>query len=259
MDSYTAALQGYYGKCRRLNLVVGPTMHASLRDYEEYRGKIQELTNNFARKGQRQVGRDPQDGQSTWDEVQLLQLVHAMMACIPTMGHGGPAVMRDLSIIMWLTKTLGRGDEGRLNYLQDMLLPQLVRSIGPCACWVLGAVVAGGKTTKANQSRKVGCIRAANPLLCAHFHLARWLVARFTLQQAPFPSPLDAEQWSTCPLWPPPSLISSRQGGGHLPLPHQLLGGGGGHAAAAASPLPAATTASPAAAAAPHPAAADTV
>ena len=256
-------------------------MHASLRDYEEYRGKIQELTNNFARKGQRQVGRDPQDGQSTWDEVQLLQLVHAMMACIPTMGHGGPAVMRDLSIIMWLTKTLGRGDEGRLNYLQDMLLPQLVRSIGPCACWVLGAVVAGGKTTKANQSRKVDCIRAANPLLCAHFHLARWLVARFTLQQAPFPSPLDAEQWSTCPLWPPPSLISSRQGGGHLPLPHQLLGwgacssnttpippsstagrgghlllphqqlGGGGHAAAAASPLPAA--------AAPHPAAADTV
>ena len=142
-------------------------MHASLRDYEEYRGKIQELTNNFARKGQRQVGRDPQDGQSTWDEVQLLQLVHAMMACIPTMGHGGPAVMRDISIIMWLTKTLGRGDEGRLNYLQDMLLPQLVRSIGPCACWVLGAVVAGGKTTKANQSRKVGCIRAANPLLCA--------------------------------------------------------------------------------------------
>lgn len=47
-----------------------------------------------------------------------------------------------------------------------------------------------------------GSIRHKDAELCPHNALGQHLVARFTLDSAPFPDPEDAQGWVNTPMWP---------------------------------------------------------
>jgi hypothetical protein len=57
---------------------------------------------------------------------QLFQL------CLTMLGSDKPTAARDLSMALWLTMTIGRGDDARLVFLPDLLPPEVLRVIGRC-------------------------------------------------------------------------------------------------------------------------------
>lgn len=108
---------------------------------------------------------------------------------------------------------------------------------GPCAAYLLSAVLHGGKTIKNGKLDYAGCIRSVrvkevgtlgslcghakhptslpfcclpllfrhkDPRLCAHGALGRHLVVRFNgdTRSEPFPDPDNDEVWCNTALWP---------------------------------------------------------
>lgn len=141
--------------------------------------------------------RDPQIGtvDDTLSPDQLFQL------CLTMLGSDKPTAARDLSMALWLTMTIGRGDDARLVFLPDLLPPEVLRVIGPNPAILLSAVLRGGKRQFGGKVAYAGSIRHKDPLLCAHGALARHLITRFMLEKAPVPNVLDPDEWHHTPLW----------------------------------------------------------
>lgn len=85
---------------------------------------------------------------------------------------------------------------------------------GPCTCFLLAAVLRGGKRQFGGKVAYAGCIRNKDAVLCAHGALARQLCMVYSVRRAPFPNPADVEVWRHTPLWPgndPTRSISYQQ------------------------------------------------
>ena len=68
--------------------------------------------------------------------------------------------------------------------------------------FVLPFVLKDGKTLENGKVSYAGSIRHKDAELCPHNALGQHLVARFTLDSAPFPDPEDAKGWVNTPMWP---------------------------------------------------------
>jgi hypothetical protein len=147
--------------------------------------------------------------------------------------------VRDMSMATWCAMTIGRGDDARLVFLPDLLKPTKLRIIGagaatgglqqnmpffvftlplptytppttrtphattgPAACFMLTAVLRGGKRQFGGKIAYRGCIRNKDAVLCAHGALGRQLYMTYTARASPFPDPADKEIWRHTPVWP---------------------------------------------------------
>lgn len=54
---------------------------------------------------------------------------------------------------------------------------------GPAPCWLVSAVVKGGKAQKNGKKGFLGGVRHENPYKDCHAALGRWLVRRYTIEQ----------------------------------------------------------------------------
>lgn len=73
---------------------------------------------------------------------------------------------------------------------------------GPCPCFVLAAVIRGGKTMPNGKVGYCGSVRHKLPQLCPHGLLALYLCFRFTVKGEQFPMPsTDDQQWFHTALW----------------------------------------------------------
>lgn len=69
---------------------------------------------------------------------------------------------RDLSLAMWLTMTIGRGDDARLVFLPDLLAPEVMRVIGEKRCHAVHAEGWGGvRVRQCSRQCSSGCSMCA--------------------------------------------------------------------------------------------------
>ena len=78
----------------------------------------------------------------------------------------------------------------------------LATAAGPCPCFVLAAVIRGGKTMANGKVGYCGSVRHRSPEMCPHGLLARYLCHRFTVTGEQFPMTTSAEElWFHTALW----------------------------------------------------------
>jgi hypothetical protein len=73
---------------------------------------------------------------------------------------------------------------------------------GPSRCFLLSAVLKGGKRQFGGRPGYAGSIRHRDPVQCNHGALGRLLVWTYTIGGAPFPDPGKGKVWRKTPLWP---------------------------------------------------------
>jgi hypothetical protein len=72
---------------------------------------------------------------------------------------------------------------------------------GPSTCFLLSAVLRGGKRQFGGKIAYAGAIRNRRAVLCCHGALARHLVTHYTLGGVDLPDPADRDVWLHTPLW----------------------------------------------------------
>lgn len=65
----------------------------------------------------------------------------------------------------------------------------------------MSAVLRGGKRQFGGKVAYAGCIRHADPALCAQGSVGRHLAMAYTLGGVPFPDPANVDEWRHTPLW----------------------------------------------------------
>ena len=68
---------------------------------------------------------------------------------------------------------------------------------GPAPCFLISAVVKGGKAQKNGKKGFLGAIRHENAFKDCHAAMGRWLVRRYTIQQV---TPVGYQQYSAAYL-----------------------------------------------------------
>ncbi|DBA86564.1 TPA: hypothetical protein ACH3X1_016780 [Trebouxia sp. C0004] len=196
LETAHAALSSLYGQ----QLIrKGGSQSRKLMDNSAYHTVYKTIKNRLAAKGERpDASEDPL--KNTAGEVMTSHDI--LRVCQHLMNSNSTAADRNLSLNNWLLSTCGRSDDGRLVFQADFCPPKLIKSLGPAPCWLMSAVVKGGKAQKNGKKGFLGGIRHENAYKDCHAALGRWLVRRYTVEQAPYPDPKDAEAWNKQPMWP---------------------------------------------------------